>query len=56
MAPVLAGLVRSSGSGDKGPCALPGDDRRYQRRRRQRRLGKLTPVEYETINQAAHAA
>jgi transposase InsO family protein len=26
------------------------------RRRRQRGLGRLTPVEYETINQAAHAA
>jgi transposase InsO family protein len=28
----------------------------YHRRRRQRRLGRLTPIEYETINQAAHAA
>lgn len=28
----------------------------YHRRRRQRALGKLTPIEYETINQAAHAA
>lgn len=29
----------------------------YHRRRRQRRLGKLTPIEFETINQpAAHAA
>lgn len=28
----------------------------YHRRRRQRRLGKLTPIEYETINQAADAA
>mgnify|MGYP005987165859 CR=1 FL=1 len=26
------------------------------RKRRQRRLGKLTPIEFETINQAAHAA
>jgi transposase InsO family protein len=31
-------------------------ERTYHRRRRQRRLGKLTPVEYETINQAEHAA
>jgi putative transposase len=26
-------------------------ERTYHRRRRQRRLGRLTPVEYETINQ-----
>jgi putative transposase len=25
-------------------------ERTYHRRRRQRRLGKLTPIEYETIN------
>jgi putative transposase len=31
-------------------------ERTYHRRRRQRRLGRLTPVEYETINQAANAA
>jgi putative transposase len=31
-------------------------ERTYHRRRRQRRLGHLTPIEYETINQAAHAA
>ena len=31
-------------------------ERSYHRRRRQRRLGRLTPVEYETINQAAQAA
>ena len=31
-------------------------ERTYHRRRRQRRLGRLTPIEYETINQAAHAA
>jgi putative transposase len=31
-------------------------ERTYHRRRRQRALGKLTPIEYETINQAAHAA
>lgn len=31
-------------------------ERTYHRRRRQRRLGKLTPVEYETINRTAHAA
>jgi putative transposase len=29
---------------------------RTHRRRRQRGLGRLTPIEYETINQAAHAA
>ena len=28
----------------------------YHRRRRQRRLGKLTPIEFETINQAAQQA
>ena len=31
-------------------------ERTYHRRRRQRALGHLTPIEYETINQAAHAA
>jgi putative transposase len=31
-------------------------ERTYHRRRRQRRLGRLTPIEYETINNAAHAA
>jgi transposase InsO family protein len=31
-------------------------ERTYHRRRRQRRLGRLTPIEYETINQAAQAA
>ena len=31
-------------------------ERTYYRRRRQRRLGRLTPIEYETINQAAQAA
>ena len=29
---------------------------KYNRRRRQRRLGKLTPVEFETIYTAAQAA
>lgn len=28
-------------------------ERTYHRRRRQRRLGKLTPIEYETINRTA---
>ena len=31
-------------------------ERTYHRRRRQRALGKLTPVEFETIYPAAHAA
>ena len=31
-------------------------ERTYHRRRRQRRLGRLTPVEYETINHVAHNA
>jgi putative transposase len=31
-------------------------ERTCHRRRRQRRLGRLTPIEYETINQAAQAA
>jgi putative transposase len=30
--------------------------RTYHRRRRQRRLGRLTPIEYETINKTAQAA
>ena len=31
-------------------------ERTYHRRRRQRGLGRLTPIEFETINRAAHAA
>lgn len=32
-------------------------ERTYHRRRRQRRLGRLTPIEFEIINsQAAHVA
>ena len=31
-------------------------ERTYHRRRRQDRLGRMTPVEYETIHQAATAA
>jgi putative transposase len=31
-------------------------ERTYHRRRRQRALGRLTPIEYETINKAVHAA
>jgi putative transposase len=31
-------------------------EKTYHRRRRQDRLGRLTPVEYETLLQAAHAA
>ena len=31
-------------------------ERTYHRRRRQRRLGRLTPIEYETINKTATAA
>jgi putative transposase len=31
-------------------------EKTYHRRRRQRALGRLTPIEYETINRAAHAA
>lgn len=31
-------------------------ERTYHRRRRQRGLGKLTPIEYETLNTTAHAA
>jgi len=31
-------------------------ERTYHRRRRQRGLGRLTPIEYETLNTAAHAA
>jgi len=31
-------------------------ERTYHRRRRQRRLGRLTPIEYETLHLAATAA
>ena len=31
-------------------------ERTYHRKRRQRRLGKLTPIEFETINVALKAA
>ena len=31
-------------------------EKTYHRKRRQRRLGKLTPIEFETINQATSAA
>ena len=31
-------------------------ERTYHRRRRQRALGRLTPIEYETINRPALAA
>lgn len=31
-------------------------ERTYHRRRRQRGLGKLTPIEFETIHEVAHAA
>ncbi|WP_434739332.1 IS3 family transposase [Micromonospora sp. SH-82] len=31
-------------------------ERTYHRRRRQQRLGRLTPIEFETINRPAHAA
>ncbi len=31
-------------------------ERTYHRRQRQRALGRLTPVEFATINRAAHAA
>ncbi|GAF47543.1 hypothetical protein RW1_041_00920 [Rhodococcus wratislaviensis NBRC 100605] len=31
-------------------------EKTYHRRRRQRGLGRLTPVEYETLHQTAHAA
>jgi transposase InsO family protein len=31
-------------------------EKTYHRKRRQRRFGRLTPVEFETINSVAHAA
>ena len=31
-------------------------ERTYHRKRRQRRLGKFTPIEFETINMALTAA
>lgn len=38
------------------PAIVTWIERTYHRRRRQRGLGKLTPIEFETINHAAHAA
>ncbi len=31
-------------------------EKAYHRKRRQRRLGRLAPIEFETINSVAHAA
>jgi len=31
-------------------------EKTYHRARRQRRLGRLTPIEFETINRTTHAA
>ncbi len=31
-------------------------EKTYHRRRRQRRLGRLTPIEFETLTRTAHAA
>ena len=31
-------------------------ERTYHRRRRQRALGKLTPIEFESVNEVAYAA
>ncbi len=31
-------------------------ERTYHRRRRQRALGKLTPIEFEAVHEVAHAA
>jgi transposase InsO family protein len=31
-------------------------EKTYHRKRRQRRLGRLTPIEFETINSVGHAA
>jgi transposase InsO family protein len=31
-------------------------EKTYHRRRRQRALGRLTPIEFETVHQTAHAA
>lgn len=33
-----------------------GIERTYHSRRRQRGLGKLTPIEFETLHEVAHAA
>ena len=35
---------------------LKSEAHTYHRRRRQRRLGRLTPIEFETMKQAAHPA
>ena len=43
-------------AGDGTTTATTWTERTYHRRRRQRALGRLTPVEFETINRAAHAA
>ncbi|GAA4733753.1 hypothetical protein GCM10023328_11520 [Modestobacter marinus] len=65
----MAGRRQPLGAG-RAPCAwqrwatreepwlaiITWVERTYHRRRRQRRLGRLTPVEYETLNLAATAA
>ena len=54
---------RTSWTGNAGPPAselrlaiVTWIERTYHRRRRQRRLGRLTPIEFETLNRTAHAA
>ena len=38
------------------PAIVTWIEKTYHRKRRQRRLGRLTPIEFETINQVARAA
>jgi putative transposase len=41
---------------DLRPAIVTWIEATYHRRRRQARLGRLTPIEFETINHAATAA
>jgi putative transposase len=47
---------RWSGRDELRLAIITWTERTYHRRRRQRALGRLTPIEYETINQAATVA
>jgi transposase InsO family protein len=38
------------------PAIITWIERTYHWRRRQRRLGRLTPIEYETLNKVTQAA
>lgn len=42
--------------GRSGPAILTWIEKSYHRKRRQRRLGRLTPIEFVTINTGLKAA